>query len=141
MLTVGMNGLGFFRIIEAAFAPLLAHLGFSMDRPRISGRVYSASFSNQRCSVNVSFEPGDERLLVLVFTKEDGKLSDIDDRAKTPRLADLNRRYMRQVLLQERTANENAFKSISADDTQERLLLKYAKELRLVLPRHLSPKS
>jgi hypothetical protein len=136
-----MNGLGFFRIIDEAFVPFLAHLGFSMEGPCTGGRVYSASFSNETHSVGISFEPGDDRFLILLFTKENGKLSEIDDRVKTPRLAELNERYMQGVTREERAANEAFFKSILADDSQERVLLKYAKELRLVLPRHLGTKS
>ena len=75
-----MNSLGFFRIIDEAFAPFLAQLGFSMNGPSTGARAYSVSFSNETHSVGISFEPGDERFLVLVFTKENGKLSDIDDR-------------------------------------------------------------
>ena len=135
-----MNGLGFFRMIDEAFAPFLTQLGFSMNSPRISGRLYAASFSNETHSVDISFEPGDERFLVLVFSKENGKLSDIDDAVKTPRLADLNGRYMQALTRKERSANEIVFKSVLAHDSQERLLLKYAKELRLVLPRHLGAK-
>jgi len=48
---------------------------------------------------------------------------------------------MQGVTREERAANEAFFKSIGADDSQERVLLKYAKELRLVLPRHLDAKS
>jgi hypothetical protein len=136
-----MNRLGFFRIIDEAFAPFLAQLGFSMNDPSTGARAYSVSFSNDTHSVGISFEPGDQRFLVLVFTKENGKLSSIDDRAKTPRLAGLKERYMKGVTRQERAANEAFFKSTLADDSQKRALLKYAKELRLVLPRYLGTKS
>jgi hypothetical protein len=132
-----MNGLDFFRIVEEAFAPFLTELGFSMDAPSISGRLYLARFNNKTHSVNISFEPGDKAFLVLVFTREHGKLSDMDDRIRTPRLADLNSRYIQKISSEERTANETVFRSIHANDNEERLLLKHAKELRLVLPRYL----
>ena len=103
--------------------------------------MYSASFSNETHSVGISFEPGEDRFLVLLFTKENGKLSEIDDRVKTPRLVELNERYMPGVTREERAANEAFFKPILVDDGQERILLKYAKELRLILPGHLAPKS
>jgi hypothetical protein len=135
-----MNGLGFFRIIDEAFAPFLTNFGFSIDSPTISGRFYLASFNSETHSVDISFEPGDEEFLVLVRTKENGKLSDIDDRVKTPRLADLNGRFMQEVSREERTSNEAFFRSVLANDGQERALLKCAKELRLVLPRHLATK-
>jgi hypothetical protein len=107
-----MNGLGFFRLIDEAFAPFLTHLGLSMNSPRISGRFYAATFSNETHSVDISFEPGDKRFLVLVFSKKNGKSSDIDDRVKTLRLADLNNRYMQELTREERSANETFFKSV-----------------------------
>jgi hypothetical protein len=86
----------------------------------------------------VSFEPSDKAFFVMVFSRKNGELSDIDDRLKTPRLFDLNTRYMNRVTTEERTANEAVFQSIMARDEEERMLLKLAKELRLVLPRYLA---
>jgi hypothetical protein len=57
---------------------------------------------------------------------------------KTPRLSDLNSRYMNTVSSEERAANEAAFKSVEARDEEEKLLLKSAKELCLVLPKYLA---
>ena len=73
----------------------------------------------------------------MVFSRKNGELSDIDDRTKTPRLADLNNRYMAAILNEERAENEAVFESVAVNDKDERLLLKAAKELRLVLPRYL----
>lgn len=81
-------------------------LGFTIETPSISGRFYRASFSSSKNSVFVSYEPGDNVLLVLVFSREKYGLSDIDDRIKTPRLADLNSRYMHLVSNEERVLNE-----------------------------------
>jgi hypothetical protein len=128
----------FLRIVTQAFAPFLKGLGFSMDPPSISGRLYDVNFSSSTHVVSVSFEPGDDLLLVLVFSRENGRLSDIDDPSTTPRLADLNRRYMSAVSREERTANDAMFTSVVARDKDEKLLLKSAKELRLVLPRYLA---
>jgi hypothetical protein len=133
-----MNGEGFLRIVSEAFAPFLAGLGFSADAPTISGRFYRASFTGHMHSVSVSFEPGDEVFFVMVFSVNGGELSDMDDRLKTPRLTDLNRLYMNAVSSAERAANEATFQSVIARDEEERVLLKSAKELRLVLPRYLA---
>jgi hypothetical protein len=133
-----MDGFEFFRIADEAFAPFLAELGLSMDSPSISGRLYCVSFSSGTHSVQISYEPGDDEApRILVFTKEQGHLSEIDDSIKTPRLADLNSRYMREIDIDERTANDAVVASIHVNDHQERLLLKAAKELRLVLPKYL----
>jgi hypothetical protein len=111
--------------------------GFSMEAPSISGRFYRASFSGKENSVWVSYEPGDGALFVLVFSRENGGLSDIDDRLKTPRLSDLNSRYMASVSDTEKVENEVFFRSVVVKDQEERQLLKCARELRLVLPRYL----
>lgn len=133
-----MNGQDFLRVIHDAFEPFLVALGFSVEAPSISGRFYRASFSGPKNSVSVSYEPGDNALFVLVFSREKGELSDIDDRAKTPSLADLNTRYMPLVSDTERAANEVFFQGVVVKDQEERQLLKCAKELRLVLPRYLN---
>lgn len=132
-----MSGHDFLRIANCAFSPFLRELGFSTDSPSISGRFYRISFTSQDHVVWISFEPGDDALFILVFSLENGELSDIDDRLKTPRLADLNRRYMHMVTKEERIENEEAFKQILVQDQEERLLLKAAKELRIVLPKYL----
>jgi hypothetical protein len=132
-----MNGRDFVRVVDQAFTPFLAKLGFTRDPPSISGRLYRASYSGAKHSVIVSFEPGDEALFVLVFGREGGALSDMDDRTKTPRLSDLNSRYLNRVSNEERLASEAEFKCIVARDKTERLLLKSAREMYLVLPRYL----
>lgn len=132
-----MNGQDFLRIANEAFVPFLKGLGFVMDEPSISGRFYRVSFTGSAHVVSVSYEPGDEALFVLVFRRENGELSDIDDRLKTPRLSDLNIRYMQKVTAEERSINDAFFKSVITQDNQEYLLLKAAKELRLVLPKYL----
>ena len=132
-----MNGQDFLRLCNVAFAPFLKELCLSMDSPSISGRFYRVSFTGAGNAVSVSYEPGDDALFVMVFGRENGELTDIDDRLKTPRLADLNTRYMPTITSEERAANEAVFASVSTRDKEESALLKAAKELRLVLPKYL----
>jgi len=132
-----MNGQDFLRISNEAFVPFLKQLGFSVDKPSISGRYYRVSFTGSAYYILVSYEPGDEVFFTMIFTRKDGKLSNIDNRAETLRLADLNNRYMTVVTIQERLENERFFESIKTNDRDERHLLKIAKELRLVLPKYI----
>jgi hypothetical protein len=132
-----MNGQDFLRITNEAFVPFLKGLGFVMDEPSISGRFYRVSFTGSAHAVSVSYEPGDDALFVMVFSRENGELSDIDDRTKTPRLADLNSRYMATITSEDRAENERTFECVAVNDKEERLLLKAAKELRLVLPKYI----
>jgi hypothetical protein len=74
----------------------------------------------------------------MVFELKDGSLSSVDDRAKTPRLDDLNRRYMQSVSPEECVASDLLFKGIKVEDKTEQQVLKSAKELSLFLPRYLS---
>lgn len=133
-----MNGQDFVRIINEAFAPYLRELGFTVDSMAISGKLYRASFVGAQNMLSVSFEPGDDSLFVVVFSRERGEWSNMDDRAMSPRLSDLNTRYMGMAGTEERTENEAYFDSINTSDAFERSLLKAAKELRLVLPRYLA---
>ena len=131
-----MSGQGFLRIVRAGFAPFLMELGFTMDSHCVSGRLYRATFTSPQEVVSVSYEPGDEALFVMVFRRQNGGLSDIDDRSSTPRLSDLNMRYMHTITKEERLANELLFEAIEPRDNEEKSLLKAAKELCLVLPKY-----
>lgn len=132
-----MNGQDFLRIVKATFVPFLKEMDFVMNDPSISGRFYRVSFTGPSNVVSVSYEPSDDTLFIMVLSRENGQLSDIDDRLKTPRLADLNSRYMQKIGSDERASNEVFFESVVVRDNSERLLLKAAKELRLVLPKYL----
>lgn len=132
-----MNGQDFLRITNAAFIPFLTKLGFKVDEPSVSGRYYRASYTGLSHAISVSYEPGENALFVIVFSRKNGELSDIDDSTRTPRLADLNSRYMSAVTAEERSENEAFFRFVEAKDEEERIVLKAAKELRLVLPRYL----
>jgi len=133
-----MNGQDFQRITSAAFEPFLKELGYLTDNISISGRFYRVFYKAHKNVISVSYEPSDRALFVMIFTRNGDELSDIDDTASTPRLSDLNSRFMHTVSVEKRKENENYFKSISACDDDERLLLKCAKELRLVLPCYLN---
>ena len=132
-----MNGQDFLRIANDVFVPFLKELDFVMDEPSIGGRFYCVDFNSASHQVSVSYEPGDDAFFVMVGECRNRKFIDIDDRAKTPRLADLNSRYMPTVTNEERAENEAAFELVIARDKEERFLLKAAKELRLVLPKYL----
>lgn len=132
-----MTDQDFLRIAKEAFVPFLKEFGFVIDEPSISGRFYCVDFNSARHQVSVSYEPGDNALFVMVGESWNGKFVDIDDTAKTPRLTDLNSRYMATVSNDERADNEAVFESVVVNDKEERLLLKAAKELRLVLPKYL----
>src|SRR5688500_18235780 len=101
-----MDSKGFVRIVNEAFVPFLDRHGLVMEELDLSGRLYEASFTTRDLAVSVSYEPGDAALFIMVFRVEGGDLSSIDDRSQTPRLADLNNRYLRGVTAQERLANE-----------------------------------
>lgn len=128
-----MNGENFLRIIREAYVPFLTRLGFEVGEPSVSGKHHRASFSRPDRAIRVSYEPGEEFLVVVVHASTDGEPSDIDDRTRTHRLADLNARYMPLVTDAERADNDRCFEGVEVDDDEGRRLLKAAKELRLVL--------
>lgn len=130
-----MNSQGFSRIVKQAYLPFMLSLGFAQNELSISGRAYHATFAGAKHVVIVSFEPGDDALIVIVRTREAGELSDIDDRLKSPRLTDLSALYMPTVTSDERVANDLAFEGVETADKAEQSLVRSAKELRLVLPK------
>ena len=132
-----MNGRDFERLVLKVFPPFLTELGFVAEPPHISGRYYRANFVGRQHTLSVSFEPGDNMLAVLLITNGADDLASIDDRTKTPRLSDLNARYMVDVTTSDRANNEAFFAEIEPRDKDEYAIVKAAKELRLVLPHHL----
>ena len=132
-----MNSASFRRLIEEAFNPFLKKLGFHSQPLQINGRFCEAEFKGKNFTLSVSFEPGDDYFTTMLIQNNNSSLAAIDDSQKTPHLSDLNRMYMGEVTQQEREGNEAYFSSIKAEDSNELELLKCAKELRLVLPRHL----
>jgi hypothetical protein len=132
-----MNGKSFSDLIDLAFRPFLSDLGFNLQPIHVSGRYYRANFVGNQQTLTVSFEPGDESITIMLIKNTDDSLDAIDDSERAPRLSDLNKRYMSKTTAAERTENDSYFGHIERADPAERLLLKCAKELRLVLPLHL----
>jgi len=128
----------FVRIVNEAFVPLLSRLGFSSEAPVLRGRFNSASFLRKDYVVDVSYEPGDEAIIIMVLRRKDGKLSDIDDPANTVRLDTLKERYMHLVTREEFEEGNVAFGAVRATDPTEQLMVKSARELALVLPKYLA---
>jgi len=133
-----MNDQEFCRIIDQAFMPFLSELGFVAKPKSISGRAYIADFAGAAWTLSVSFEPGDDYFAIILLNNDLDGLAAFDDREKSPRLSDLNARYMGQVTPAERDENEIFFSHVSATHPHEKQLLKFAKELRLVIPKHLN---
>lgn len=132
-----MNEKDFLTMIENAFKPLLMEMGFISENSLVSGKYYCASFSNKFIDVSISYEPGEE-IFFIIISKHNSYYSDIDDRKKSPRLEDLNRKYMPFISSKERNENELYFTNIHPKSPQENKLLKYAKELRMTLPKYLN---
>jgi hypothetical protein len=133
-----MNDQDFIRIIDQAFTPFLKELGFVTQPKAISGRAYMVEFVGDLWTLSVSFEPGDNYFSVILLNNKMRGLAAMDDPQKSPRLSALNTRYMGKVAPAEREANEAFFASIVVTDSFEKQLLKVAKDLRLVLPKHLA---
>lgn len=132
-----MNGSSFENIIVNVFKPFLEKIGFEMDSVFVSGRYYRASFVDLDKKLSITFEPGDDQITVMLITKKHDDLQSIDDPERTPRLSNLNAKYMGCVTASERAGNEIYFKGVKSQDRAEDRLIKCAKDLRLVLPRHL----
>lgn len=136
-----MTGKRFESLVKEAFNPFLSELGLKPERQHLSGRYYRANFVGKQHTLVVSFEPGDAYLSVMLVQNDNDDLVAIDNPQKTPRLNDLNRWYMSDVTPSERANNEAYFSTIKVEGPSEQALLKCAKDLRLVLPRHLRTES
>lgn len=132
-----MNGLRFKELIGNLYQPFMADMGFQMHPIFVSGRYYRASFIGHQRKLTVTFEPGEDQISIMLINNGDADILSIDDPERTPRLSHLNKKYMSAVTSAERSENELYFGSFKSLDHVEDKLIKCAKDLRLVLPRHL----
>jgi hypothetical protein len=112
--------------------PALQPFGFSVQTA-VSGRTFSAEFISKDLVVSIAYEPGDDYLLVAIFTVDDGIRSNIDDRIATPRLSDLNSRFLQASDADELTRRRYD----GALGPEERRMQRIGAELAIVLPRYL----
>ena len=133
-----MNSDSFCRLAKEAYSPFLTRLGFSAAQPQISGKLYDAEFVSRDYVVSICFEPGDSYFSIYVFRLVNGKRSDIDDLAETPRLTELRRRFMASVAPQERVQADVDFGGIVTTDAEEEEMLRGARDLSLLLPKYLA---
>lgn len=129
-----MDSETFLEVVRRLISPALEPLGFVLHTS-VSGRLYSAEFVSPAYVASISFEPGDDCLLVAVFTVTNGVRSDLDDRERTPRLSDLNRRFLSPSELEELHRSPTMD---YVDNPSARKLVKAARELAVVLPRYVS---
>jgi hypothetical protein len=127
-----MNGAEFELAVSRHVWSVLQSRGFQMTT-HISGRMYSVEFGSDTHVVSVSYEPGDDYLLVVIFTVRDGIRSNIDDRVATPRLSDLNARFLHASDADELTRRRSG----AALGPEERRIQRIGAELAIVLPRYL----
>jgi hypothetical protein len=124
----------FTEAVSRHLIPVLAPMGFRSSI-HVSGRLYAAEFSTPTHVVSISFEPGDDYWLVVVFTVNDGVQSEIDDPKTTPRLADLNAKY----LTTEDGLRLKALRQTPLGDNHiARKMQRIAAELAVVLPRYMA---
>jgi hypothetical protein len=88
-----MNSDQFVAAVKAVLCASLEPMGFRIST-KTSGRSYDAECATDDHVAIVSFEPGDGFLLVAVLSVDNGIRSNLDDREKSPRLSDLNRRFL-----------------------------------------------
>jgi len=124
----------FLDVVRTLVGPALQPLGFVLHTT-VSGRMYLAEFVSPTHIASISFEPGDDYLLVAIFTVTDGVRSNIDDREHTPLLSDLNRRFLSPS---EIDALHRSPTMECAQCATAMRLVKAARELAVVLPRYLS---
>jgi hypothetical protein len=133
-----MNGRSFSKAVDLIFSRFLSDLGFNEIEKTISGNFYSVRHSSSQYEISISFEPDTENVLIVLYSLVKDDISDIDNHLISPRLSDLNLRYMHLVTDAQRAENDDYFKELNSHDPIEKRLIKSAKELRLVLPKYFS---
>ena len=129
-----MNSDQFVAAVNAELRPVLEPLGYRVST-KVSGRAYDAECATEDCVAIISFEPGDDFLLVAVVSENDGVRSSLDDRTASPRLGDLNRRYLEPADVE---VLELSRRNDTALDPDARKLVAAMRQLCLVLPRYVA---
>lgn len=133
-----MTSQKFVQIINEFFVPFLHDMGFRLDSIEVNGRFYLARFKGSNHLLNVCFEPGEDYLSAQMSTNGKDIFKVLDDPKFSPKVSELNRRFMGAVTNLEFEANNRFFESATADDPLDRKLIKIARDLRLVLPKFLA---
>src|SRR5512145_325028 len=85
----------FTQAIDTYFTPFLKDLGFALASPiSVSGKHYCAEFLRSDLAIIVSYEPGDDYLLVALPSVVSDLRCNLDDHGGAPRLAELTPRVM-----------------------------------------------
>ena len=132
-----MNSTRFRYLVETVLSSSMKSSGLGLKELTTSGRAYTCVFHCTDFEVTISFEPGDSHWVVAVQTLANGHLSDWDDNIATPRLSDLNTMFMSAVTDDDRREASRAFSHVHTLDEDEATLLRYGRELRLILPKYI----
>jgi hypothetical protein len=129
-----MNSDQFVEAVKTVLCPSLEPLGFRIST-RTSGRSYEAECATDDHVAIVSFEPGDGFLLVAVLSVDNGNRSSLDDRAASPRLSDLNRRFLDQADVE---LLEQVRRRDQPGDPEIARVVSALRQLCLVLPKYVA---
>jgi len=126
----------FREIVIQYFADFLRDHGFSLSPERqTGGKFVNVDFACPDCTISISFEYGEDYLLVILQKAGCVGVLDFDNPERTMRLEDLTRRVLPTVASEAFQANDRYFADlqITATTLLRREVLKRAKDLRLCL--------
>ena len=95
----------------------------------LSGKLYESIYEKNDRVLSVSYEPGDDYLVVMLFEKRGNCLSDFDDLSSTKSLSQLNKEFFPKVEKSETRKIDQYFNSLVAESEESKILKKKAREL------------
>ena len=95
----------------------------------LSGKLYESTYETNNRALTVSYEPGDDYLVIMLFEKNGDSWSDFDDTSATKSLNQLNKEYFSKIDESEIREIDQYFNGLVAENEDSKLMKKKAREL------------
>lgn len=128
------EGNEYVQAVRKMFYFLSEEYGMTETKEEIRGNVYyDVEYHSASKVISISYENIEDYFQVIVFKLKDGKLPEYDDKTQTLHLNILNKLAFSIATKSDIELNNEYFSNIIANTKMEQMLLKSARELRLVM--------
>ena len=129
-----INSVSFTEYVKRTFSFLITEFKLELGEITINGSAfYGVEYRDKLKGISISIEPIGEYFQVIVYKLDHGKMPDYDNKTKKIHLNELNKRVIKNLDKDEFNKNNQYFRDFETRNKTERMILKSAKDLRLVL--------
>jgi hypothetical protein len=121
--------------VTKTFKFLQTDFQYELSKKTANGNIfYDVEYTDNKSRIiSISLETIENYVRVIIFTLDNGKRSDYDDKAKTFHLKHLTDKLLKTLDKAEFENNNRHFKDFETKDETEKMILKSAKDLKLCL--------